>query len=183
MKTHENRLSQLIFQLYHSSNSTPGRTSPVSDRMANRLADDADLVHDLMSAMLHCHGMPESAEIQAVVCRAKPMTPFVDQLREILNRFRKPLIDEDDDIDPQVLWERAWGVLGGDEADVSFDRSYIGSGPEDVRPAIHGHGIDIHTVNGAIVQVMIDAGLVERLSECEAYFANTQDKDDWVYRA
>lgn len=93
------------------------------------------------------------------------------------------LIDEDGDLNPMVLWARAHQMLGGDDADVHFDPGYIETCDNDRHPGIHGHGVDPFTVNGAMVSVLAEANMMERLQEAADYMADTQDEDGWVYCA
>lgn len=93
------------------------------------------------------------------------------------------LIDEDGDLNPMVLWARAHQMLGGDDADVDFDPGYHPVEDDDRHPGIHGHGVDPFTVNGAMVSVLAEVNMMERLQEAVDHMANTQDEDGWVYCA
>jgi len=98
--------------------------------------------------------------------------------------YDEPLADDDGDLNHRVLWARVWQVLGGDEADVSFDPEYHECEMPGCRhPAIHGPGISPYTVNGAIMEVLDRAnqmGLIDQALQC---MADTQDEDGWVYHA
>lgn len=92
------------------------------------------------------------------------------------------LIDSDDDIDPTVLWARAWQKLGGDEADVSFDHGYTPANATYEVPAIHGPNVTPMLVNGAIIEVLDEANLMDRLDDAVFYMADTMDDHGWVYQ-
>ena len=190
------RLSEFLFAMYHSKQREPeqGRHSRVSDALAKRLADEPARIMELATLMAYCHGMPKSQEVTAFAGEPKEGSSISDLLADLLGINRDDddtpiqdldLIDEDGDLNTRVLWARAWQKLGGDEAEVLFDPYYTDCARPDCykNPAIHGHGVDPFTVNGAMLAVLDDANAMHLVGDAFVIMADTQDEDGWVYCA
>lgn len=117
-----------------------------------------------------------------------PDDDVLSMIRRVMGQDREEhlydedLVDSDGDLNHRVLWARVWQVLGGDEADVSFDPNYHECEMPGCRhPAIHGPNISPYTVNGAILEVLDRANMAELIGEAMQCMADTQDDDGWVY--
>lgn len=95
--------------------------------------------------------------------------------------YDENLVDEDGDLNHRVLWARVWRVLGGDEADVSFDHAYQPRDLDYPVPAVHGPNVTPLLVNGAIVEVLDKANRCDLIDEALGCMANRMDEDGWVY--
>jgi len=91
-----------------------------------------------------------------------------------------PLIDEAGDMDFRSLWYRVFLMLGGEEADVTFDPAYYSMGDED-NPAIHGPGVTPFTVNGAIMAVLDAENCMQYIETATQVMADEMDGHGWVY--
>lgn len=100
-------------------------------------------------------------------------------LRTLDSTLRQPLSHPILGINPIVLWAKAFVVLQGLYSGVDFDHKYIEMGDDEFRPAIHGDGINIVSVNGALLQVLSEANLTDNINH--SFFATHQDKDGWVF--
>jgi len=194
----EIELSQLVFAHYHS-NPKPGQRSRVSDEFArNMRGDEACLMRlaTLIAKMVAPEHADKVGEVAGFyITPARPTGSISDLLKSLLDgvepkpvEIRITLQDLLDapvkdplfgHVNPLVLWAHAFRELQAYYSDVTFDHQYAEVDDDNYRPGIHGDGINIVSVNGAIIAVLIRNNLMD-----EDYFewlATDQDEDGWVF--
>lgn len=182
----ERQLSELVFANYTDYIPIPGQCSRLSDdfvrklrgnptrimRMVTLLADMVEPEHvDQVSEYAHFHIAP-SISIMLKEALGKPLT-----LGSIL---AQPLSDPTQRVNPLVLWARAFIImLQHLYSDVEVDLEYSEVADGIFRPAIRGDGINIISVNGALLEVLREANLTDDIDH--SYFATDSDEDGWVF--
>jgi hypothetical protein len=186
----ERQLSELVFAHYHS-NPKPGQRSRVSDEFARNLrGDEACIMRlaTLLAKMVEPEHADKVGEVAGFyITPARPPGSISDLLQALLNPeprtldtiLRQPLSYPILGVNPIVLWAKAFVVLQGLYSDVDFDHEYAEVDDDEFRPAIHGDGINIVSVNGALLQVLREANLTDNIDH--SFFATHQDEDGWVF--
>lgn len=187
----ERQLSELVFAHYHS-NSKPGGRSRLSDDFArNLLGDEACIMRlaTLLAKMVAPEHADKVGEVAGFyITPARPSGSISDLLKALLSEpepitldsiLAQPLSDPILGVNPLVLWARAFIMLQTLYSDVDFDHEYAEVADDNFRPAIHGEGINIISVNGAILEVLREANLVDDIDY--SHFATHSDEDGWVF--
>ena len=189
----ERELSELLFAHYHS-NPRPNGTSRLTNDIARNLRGDEACILRI-AACLAKMVAPEHADkvgevIGFYIKPARPSGSIQDLFDQLLNPQR-PRITEDmllnspikdpilGVINPLVLWAHAFQELQEYCADVTFDPEYAEVADDNYRPAIHGEGVNIVSVNGAIIAVLIRNNLMDE--DYFDYLATDADEDGWVF--
>lgn len=189
----ERELSELVFAHYHS-NPKPGQRSRVSDEFARNLRGDEDCILRIATCLAKMVAPDHADKVGGVVgfyiTPARPGGSIQDLFEQLLNPqppkittemlldapIKDPLLGV---VNPLVLWAHAFQELQEYCADVTFDHSYAEVADDQYRPGIHGEGVNIVSVNGAIIAVLIRNNLMD-----EDYFdwlATDADEDGWVF--
>ena len=117
----------------------------------------------------------------------------IDELLEMLFGQRsgrgRPCENElmgDGTLNVTELWHRAYHELQSAYSNVEFDPVFAEGAPDVFRPGIRGDGINVMSVNGAIIKVLRDNDLdhlIEHLSTFMATANDLEPGDDigWVY--
>lgn len=93
---------------------------------------------------------------------------------------------EDGTLNVTELWHRAYHELQSAYSDVEFDPAFAEVADDVFRPGIRGHGINVMSVNGAIIKVLRDNDLDHLIEHLSTFMATTHDKEPgdeggWVY--
>lgn len=187
----ERQLSELVFANYYS-NPKPGDHSRLSDDFARNLrGEDACIMK--MATLLAKMVAPEHADKIGEVAGfyitpARPSGSISDPLKALLSEpepltldsiLAQPLSDPILGVNPLVLWAKAFVVLQGLYSDVDFDHEYAEVADDNFRPAIYGDGINIVSVNGAILEVLREANLTDDIDY--SHLATHSDEEGWVF--
>lgn len=138
--------------VYELYSGVPGKRSPLSDNFA--------------ASMRHSTAILDLATHLAKV--AKP-----DFDGEVIGFFYKPNLTE--------LWRRAYRELQSAHSNVEFDPAFAEGADDVMRPGIRGDGINVMSVNGAIIKVLWDNELDYFITSLADFMATHQDKAGWVY--
>lgn len=189
----EIELSELVFAHYHS-NPKPGQRSRVSDEFARNMRGDEACIMRL-ATLLAKMVAPEHADkvgevVGFYITPARPSGSISDLLKAMLGGGEPESMEDTligSDImnpltgkpNPLVIWAKAYDLLRGHYSNVTFDHEYAEVADMTNHPGIHGDGINIVSVNGAILQVLMDNNLMHY--DYFHWLATDQDEDGWVY--
>jgi hypothetical protein len=199
MNQDQRNLSDFLYSLYCGKNTVgepvKGRHSRLTDQQAMALANNQQLV--LKLAMLSINAADPDAphgEISAIII--EPVVPEEvtemkapgDLLSDLINKPapkpKQDLIYNVSHIDTETLWRRAadvlrdWGYDG-----IAYDPHHnVHADGRNATPGIYGDrdSVDIHSVNGALIQVLKDANAMDYLQDVVEHFAD-READGWVF--
>jgi len=196
-KTTEEQLSEFIFNLYRRDNRSDNERSPLSDRIAYGLCTDPKAAMDLATLLAKSVAPEHADSIEEVLgFHVEPISlgeegssaydflraiaelskPRRDPFEELMER---PLYDNEGNIDPHVLWARAFDELREYLPDIIFDPTYYQTDAASYHPGIHGEGISVFMVNGAIQHVLLMDDMLDHLDP--KHLATHHDEQGWVY--
>ena len=191
----ERQFSELVFAHYHS-NPRPGGRSRLSDDLAFNLRGDTNCLM-LMATLIAKMASPEHAdkigEVSGFyVTPACPSDSISDLLKTLLGDIPEPEPLSPQDIADTplknpftgqanliVIWARAFVILQGLYSNVEFEQQYAEVEDDNFRPGIRGDGINTVSVNGAILQVLDEANLLDEIDG--TWFATDSDEDGWTF--
>ena len=190
-------MSALILKLSGIAPHRQAHNSRITDQFAINLSDNEEAMMD-MATILAKMVCPEHSETIARVTgfyidRTGGGVSSLEALFEALlnptsipveeqlidHPLREPLSGQ---INPLVLWVKAYHILQGEYSNVCFDAKYHRIYSDHYRPAIFGDGINTVSVNGAIMQVLTDYEAITDDMEWVSYLATTND-EGWVSSA
>lgn len=179
----ERQLSELVFSYYHT-NPKSGQRSRVSDDFARNLrGDEVGILR--FATLLAKMAAPEHEDKIGKVVGFYATGSISDLLQSLLEPrtldtiLRQPLSHPTLGVNPIALWAHAFVVLQAHYSNVSFDHEYAEVADNEFRPAIHGDGINVVSVNGAILEVLRNSNLTDDIDH--SFFATHQDEDGWVF--
>lgn len=114
----------------------------------------------------------------------------IDELLEMLFGQRPttekhtPLVEPGGTLNVTELWRRAYRELQSAYSNVEFDPAFAEVADDVMRPGIRGDGINVMSVNGAIIKVLRDNELDHLISRMSDFMATNHDEgegDGWVY--
>jgi len=204
-------LSRFVYELYSG---VPGKRSPLSDDfaaamrhstaildLATHLAKVAkpDFDGEVLGFFCKPNLTTDYSQIEARVLghmlgSLKPIKfdvgtdGDIDELLEMLFSKRPakhtPLVEPGGTLNATELWRRAYQELQSAYSNVEFDPDFGGPADDVYRPGIRGDGINVMSVNGAIIKVLRDNELDHLISRMADFMATHQDEEDeegWVY--
>lgn len=186
----ERQLSELVFAHYHS-NPRPGGRSRLSDDFARNLRGDEACIMKIATCLAKMVAPEHADKVGEVagfyITPARSSGSLSDLLKALFEPepmsyeriMRMPLNEPLLGVNPLVLWAHAFNILQAHYSDVSFDHEYAEVADDNYRPAIHGEGINIVSVNGAILEVLRNSNLMDDIDY--SFFATHQDEDGWVF--
>lgn len=193
----ERQLSKLVFAHYRS-NPQPGQRSRVSDGFARNMRGDEACIMKMatllakMVASEHADKVGEVAGFYITPARLKVFVHKdgveVGSISDIIRKLLKPTLSDLLEhplhvsglgINLLALWARAFVLLQKHYSEVEFDQKYAEVDDDNFRPGIRGEGVNVVSVNGALLEVLREANLLEEIEH--SHFASHEDEDGWVF--
>ena len=185
----ERELSAALFNLYHG-NSKPGQRSRVSDQIVLSLRGDESAILEIATGLAKMAAPDHESKMGKVAgfIVTPAQRPISDLLHSLLHPKEPPTLEFILEmplstplfgVNPLVLWARAVLMLETIYTKVEFQSEYIEVSDDSYRPAIRGAGINMISVNGALLEVLREANLADDIDYL--FFATHCDDEGWVY--
>jgi hypothetical protein len=179
MSEDEIKLSKLLFSLYHTGEFGHTR-SPLTDRIVISLRGHEARIMELATQLAKV-AHPSMADEIGAVTGFLATRPVESAWKSVGELWAEKALVHEGEVNPYILWAKASLELQKHYSDVVFDHAYHPREDGPPRPAIHGTGVNIVSVNGAILTVLMEANLLDGdFFDPTDYLATHQDKDGWV---